>query len=90
MHVSEQREQLLPLCLCQQKSQYWRNRDGVVSIRISEPVEFYLPEHSFGPGRLRKGDELWAEVTVPKKGPPRPIQLGVHHSDGSITPLAVH
>jgi len=31
--------------------------------------------------------ELWGEVTIPKKGPPRPIRLGVKKGDGPITPL---
>lgn len=43
---------------------------------LSPPVTFFLPEHAEGP-LVRRGDELWAEVTIPKKGPPRPIQLAV-------------
>jgi len=43
---------------------------------LSPPIAFFLPEHAEGP-LLRRGDELWAEVTIPKKGPPRPIQLAV-------------
>jgi hypothetical protein len=39
---------------------------------------FYLP-HPQLPG-LAPGEQLWAEVTVPPSGPPRPIQLAI--SDG--------
>jgi hypothetical protein len=40
-----------------------------------EPVAFFLPEHAADPSRLSPGKELWVEVSVPRKGPPRPIQL---------------
>ncbi len=40
-------------------------------------VAFFLPEHAEVPGINRPGLELWAEVTIPKKGPPRPIQLAL-------------
>lgn len=43
---------------------------------LSPPITFFLPEHAAGP-IVRRGDELWAEVTIPKKGPPRPIQLAL-------------
>lgn len=48
--------------------------------RLSEPVEFFVPEHANGPFPLKPGEELWAEVTVPPSGPPRPVRLAV--SDG--------
>lgn len=41
-------------------------------------VTFFIGEHAETP-RLKPGDELWAEVTVPRKGPPRPIQLAIKH-----------
>jgi hypothetical protein len=43
---------------------------------LSSPVLFFIPEHAELP-RLSGGSELWAEVTVPRKGPPRPIQLAI-------------
>ena len=43
---------------------------------LSSPVVFFIPAHAEAP-RLGAGGELWAEVTVPKKGPPRPIQLAI-------------
>ena len=43
---------------------------------LDESVLFFLPEHADFP-RIKQGEELWAEVTIPKKGPPRPIQLAL-------------
>lgn len=63
-----------------------RDWEGRVTISVSEPVLFFIPEHTLIP-RLEHGDELWAEVTVPKQGPPRPIRLGVKHSSGEIVPM---
>lgn len=42
-----------------------------------EPIAFFLPEDAPDPTRLEPGQELWAEVTVPPEGPPRPIRLEV-------------
>ena len=53
---------------------------------LSEPVLFFLPEHATDPRQLLKGGELWAEFTLPKNGPPRPIRLAVKHGD-QFTPL---
>jgi len=58
---------------------------GNGNLLLSPPVLFFIPEHAVTP-RLGAGTELWAEVTVPKKGPPRPIQLAVKHGD-QWTPL---
>jgi hypothetical protein len=43
---------------------------------LDQPVDFFIPEHAQLP-RLHQGEELWAEVTIPRKGPPRPIQLAL-------------
>lgn len=53
---------------------------------IQEPVAFFIPENAQNPTRLNSGEELWVEVTVPKKGLPRPIRLGIK-KDGVLTPL---
>jgi uncharacterized membrane-anchored protein len=47
-----------------------------------EPVQYYIPEHAEDPSRQPRGSALWAEVTIPKKGPPRPIQLAVSNASG--------
>ena len=44
---------------------------------LVEPVAFFIPEHAFDPTIRAPGEELWAEVTVPRKGAPRPIRLAV-------------
>jgi hypothetical protein len=52
------------------------------SMRLDTPVDFYIPEHASDPSRLKPGQELWIEVTVPPKGPPRPIQLALKDNSG--------
>ena len=56
---------------------------------LDQPVAFFIPEHIQDPSRRPEGEELWVEVTLPKKGPPRPIRLGVRKGDGPIVPLEV-
>jgi hypothetical protein len=57
------------------------------NLRLDTPVDFYIPEHAAIPAHLKTGQELWIEVTVPPKGPPRPIQLALKE-DGAWKPLA--
>jgi hypothetical protein len=62
-------------------------RGGATVAILDQPVAFFIPEHIPDPSR-RAGDEaLWVEVTIPKKGPPRPIRLGVKQGNGPIIPL---
>lgn len=57
---------------------------------LEKPVLYFIPEHAPDPSlSLRRGSELWAEVTIPKKGAPRPIQLALK-KDGVWTPLDLH
>jgi uncharacterized membrane-anchored protein len=51
--------------------------------RLQEPLAYFIPEDVEDPSRRRS---LWVEVTVPPKGAPRPIQLGMK-KDGVVTPL---
>jgi hypothetical protein len=53
---------------------------------VLDPVAFFIPESVRDPSIRRAGEELWAEVTLPRRGPPRPIRLGVK-KDGTLTPL---
>ena len=53
---------------------------------VNEPIAFFLPEHVADPSRLKPGEVLWVEVSVPKKGMPRPIRLAVKRN-GQLTPL---
>ena len=57
-------------------------------VLIAQPVLFFLPEHAENPMNTARGGELWAEVTVPKNGPPRPIRLAVKKGN-SFTPLEI-
>jgi|HubBroStandDraft_4_1064222.scaffolds.fasta_scaffold225242_2 hypothetical protein len=57
---------------------------------LVEPMAFFIPEHVPDPSRRPAGEELWVEVSVPAKGTPRPIRLGVKlavKKDGVVTPL---
>jgi hypothetical protein len=54
-------------------------------VRDGEPVvPFFIPEHARDPSRRAPGESLWVEVTLPERGPPRPIRLGVRRGDGPI------
>jgi hypothetical protein len=45
---------------------------------LSDAVLYFVPEHAQDPTPRRpQADVLWAEVTIPRKGPPRPIQLAL-------------
>ena len=50
--------------------------------RLSESVNVFIPDTARTPFPLKPGQELWAEVTVPKTGPPRPIQLALSDASG--------
>src|SRR5262245_24530551 len=65
------------------------DRRGEKLAVLAEPVTFFIPEHIPDPSRRQQGEELWAEVTIPKKGLPRPIRLGVKKGDGPIIPLGL-
>jgi hypothetical protein len=51
-----------------------------------EPVLYFIPDTAANPAVLKAGEELWVEVTIPRKGPPRPIQLALK-SNGQWKPL---
>ena len=63
-------------------------RGGATIVALEQPVDFYIPEHIPDPSRRPSGERLWVEVTVPPKGPPRPIRLGVKKND-VLTPLKI-
>ena len=49
-------------------------------------LAYFIPEHVPDPSTRAPGEELWVELTVPRRGAPRPIRLGVK-KDGVLTPL---
>ena len=61
-------------------------RQGRQLVILMQPVAYFIPEHVRDPSGRQPGEELWVEVTVPKRGAPRPIRLGVK-KDGTLTPL---
>lgn len=52
-----------------------------------EPVAFFLPAEAPDPTRLSTGEVLWAEVSVPQHGPPRPIRLEVRPVSRGSAPV---
>jgi len=65
-------------------------RDGELRALVRDPVLFFIPENVQDPSRRVPGEELWVEVTLPKKGPPRPIRLAVIRQDGTFRPLELN
>ncbi|MEB3323029.1 MAG: hypothetical protein VKI81_09430 [Synechococcaceae cyanobacterium] len=61
--------------------------DGAAA-HLRQPLAFFVPPGVKDPSRRGPGEELWAEVTLPAEGPPRPIRLGVKRGD-RIEPLAL-
>ena len=59
-------------------------------LQLTEPLLFFIPDTAKDPSHLDKGEELWVLATIPGKGPPRPIELGVK-KDGEkdIRPLGL-
>jgi hypothetical protein len=62
-------------------------RDGEVLATLSPPVVYFLPEHAADPMRSRPTGTLYLEVTLPPKGPPRPIRFGTKVGS-EIVPMA--
>jgi hypothetical protein len=55
--------------------------------QLAEPVAYFIPEHGEDPSRQPQGVALWAEVTLPPTGAPRPVRLGVKRGE-TIEPIA--
>jgi uncharacterized membrane-anchored protein len=49
-------------------------------------IAYFIPEHATDPSRRSANEELWSEVTIPHRGPARPIRLGVKRN-GQLTPI---
>ena len=62
--------------------------EGAEVTALMESVALFLPEHAMDPSLRSAGEELWVEVTVPKTGPPRPIQLAIKRGE-TFTPLGI-
>lgn len=62
-----------------------KNADGTIAALSEESVLVFISERAVM-SNLKAGEEMWAEVTIPAKGPPRPIRIGMK-KDGVLTPL---
>jgi hypothetical protein len=60
----------------------WREGEKIAT--LSPPVAFFLPEHAADPTRGPRTATLFLEVTIPRKGPPRPIRFG-RNLNGAFT-----
>jgi hypothetical protein len=67
-----------------------RHQDDKLVATVSGDMAYFLPEHANIPFSFQhpNNEELWVEATVPRKGPPRPIRLGIK-KDSVLTPLAL-
>lgn len=71
-----------------------KNGDGTLMAVSQEPVLVFVPERAAIPtywqwargAKTKNGQEVWVEVTIPTKGPPRPIRIGVM-KNGVISPV---
>ena len=54
--------------------------------QLAAPLAFFIPEHAKDPSRPQPDAALWAEVTLPPTGAPRPIRLGLRRGD-AIEPV---
>jgi hypothetical protein len=61
-------------------------RDGETLATLTPPVVYFLPERADDPLLAHNGATRVLEVTIPPKGPLRPIRFGVKVGD-RITPL---
>ncbi len=78
------------VAVANQDGEFWVNirntKDGLVA-DINGETAYFLPEHNPGPLLRNRGEELWIEATIPRKGPPRPIRLAIK-KEGVLSPLA--
>jgi hypothetical protein len=58
-------------------------------MQLASSTDFYISDTAQSPLPLKSGQGLWIEVTVPPKGPPRPIQLALK-DNGTWKPLDLH
>ena len=55
-------------------------------MQLESSTDFFISDTAQSPFPLKPGQELWIEVTVPPKGPPRPMQLALK-DNGAWKPL---
>ena len=73
---------------CDNLSFVRRKTASGMELRLTEPSLFFISDTAKDPTGLARGDELWVLATIPRKGPPRPIALGLKKAgDKDIRPL---
>jgi hypothetical protein len=65
-----------------------KNGDGTLIATTEEPVLIFISDRASIPV-TKAGQQIWAEVTVPKNGPLRPIRLAIKN-DTTFTPLEIN
>ncbi len=60
---------------------YWENHP-CDRVPLNPSAEYFIPDRATTPFPLARGQELWVLVTVPKTGPPRPIELALSDATG--------
>jgi hypothetical protein len=59
------------------------NLTGIAPERqLREHVSYFIPENIPDPSRIEPGEQLWVEVSVPRRGSPRPLRLAVKSPSG--------
>ena len=86
VELSSQEGKLFALATTRRTGIHARTDIDRGTVLLLEPLAFFVPEHVPDPSNRPAGEELWVEVTIPRRGPPRPIRLGVM-KDGVLTPL---
>ncbi|MBI1745357.1 MAG: hypothetical protein HYR55_02070 [Acidobacteria bacterium] len=93
VHVNFQAENgkllALPATASDGVAAYLTGSGAAARIQTVDPMACFIPEHVPDPSRRAPDEELWVEVTVPHKGPPRPIRIGVKKA-GVLTPLELN
>jgi len=57
-------------------------------MQLESATDFFISDAAKSPLPLKAGQQLWIEVTVPPKGPPRPLQLALN-DQGVWKPLGL-
>ena len=57
---------------------------------LQKTVDYFIPDTAKTPFPLKKGEELWVEVTVPPMGPAAADPVSASQRMAPSTPLALH
>ncbi len=60
----------------------WDLSSPCTEAKLRDSVNVYLPRDVQVPYSVPPGATLWALVTVPKSGPPRPVELAISGAQG--------